>query len=309
MDTEELRRRLERLHVGRARPNFGPSAVASAVGPVGDESPFAKAFSQSSGDVTRGAPLANRRIGGSFPSTLETLIPGEEMESAAGRHYRVLRPLDRWFAGLSDAATAGSFAPVAAAEPHADLTHLAVEFPRGVLFVDLETCGFSGSPIFLIGTLYCDDGQIVLDQRLARDYREEISILDAFWELASGRNVLATFNGKSFDWPMLCDRTACHRLHKSWDFAIHADLLHHARRAWKHRLPNCRLKTLESQICRRQRGADIPGGEIPAAYHAFVRDGDARSIRTILYHNAMDLITLAEVAWHLMAAPVASRAG
>ena len=80
---------------------------------------------------------------------------------------------------------------------------------------------------------------------------------------------------------------------------IHCDLLHHARRRWKHELPDCKLQTLERHICRRRRLDDIPGREIPSAYHDFVRHGDAWLIRGVLHHNALDLITLLQLSLSL----------
>lgn len=299
LNSDALRQQLQRLQAARALPPRSnlprglQSAAPEGAPPVAAAPPVPPAGST-------GAPA---------DASLTSLVPGEVVETATGTHYRVVRSLTRWFQGLHAgeaprtnlALSANSAAEAEERPAHPDLLSLQAAFPRDVLFMDLETCGFAGSQIFLVGTLYHGEEGLMLDQRFARDYREEGSILEAFWNLAAQRPVLATFNGKSFDWPMVCDRTACHRLPQAAPFQAHADLLHHARRAWKLQLPNCRLQTLESWICRRQRGADIPGSQIPAAYHGFVRDGDARSIRTILYHNAMDLITLAELAWHLTA--------
>ena len=71
---------------------------------------------------------------------------------------------------------------------------------------------------------------------------------------------------------------------------IHCDLLHHARRRWRMRLPNCKLQTLERFVCRRLRRDDIAGSQIPQEYHQFVRTGDARQLCSILQHNALDLL-------------------
>ena len=123
---------------------------------------------------------------------------------------------------------------------------------------------------------------------------------------------LVTFNGKSFDWPMVLERAAYHRLaRQSSDDAtdlraftseyrlVHCDLLHHARRRWRGRLPNCRLQTLERFVCRRHRVDDIAGGRIPQEYHHFVRTRDARRMAEVLEHNALDLVTLVELAIRL----------
>lgn len=298
LNSDALRQQLQRLQAARTLPPRShllrgpqPPACDTSAANSTDQSEPASPPSTPSGEAS-----------------LTKLVPGDVVETSTGTHYRVVRSLSRWFQGLHTGEPPQPGLPphVSSADAqerpvHPDLLSLQAAFPRDVLFMDLETCGFAGSQIFLVGTLYHGEDGLMLDQRFARDYREEVSILEAFWNLAAERPVLATFNGKSFDWPMVCDRSACHRLRQLAAFNLHADLLHHARRAWKLQLPNCRLQTLESRICRRQRGNDIPGSQIPAAYHGFVRDGDARPIRTILYHNAMDLITLAEVAWHLTA--------
>jgi hypothetical protein len=95
--------------------------------------------------------------------------------------------------------------------------------------------------------------------------------------------------------PVLRDRLGLHGV-ASPDEPPHLDLLHHARRRWRGVLPDCRLQTLEWKICGRRRSGDIPGEEIPAAYHHFVRTGDASDMLTVFHHNALDLITLADVA-------------
>ena len=82
---------------------------------------------------------------------------------------------------------------------------------------------------------------------------------------------------------------------------LHVDLLHHARRRWKRQLPDCRLQTLEQAICRRSRNGDISGNQIPAAYAEFVRTGFEREMDAILYHNAVDLVTLLDLALRLAA--------
>ena len=76
-------------------------------------------------------------------------------------------------------------------------------------------------------------------------------------------------------------------------------MLHHARRRWRRQLPDCRLQTLERVVCRRKRTGDIPGHRIPAAYAEYVRTGFEREMEAILYHNAMDLVTLLDLTLRL----------
>ena len=77
---------------------------------------------------------------------------------------------------------------------------------------------------------------------------------------------------------------------------VQFDLLHHSRRRWGRGLPDCKLQTLERHVCGRARTGDIPGRDIPETYHEYVRTGDAWPVRNILHHNALDLITLLQLA-------------
>lgn len=165
----------------------------------------------------------------------------------------------------------------------------------GALFLDLETTGLAGVPIFLAGLLSAEaDGRFEFRLYLARDYREEAALLAAVaWELRR-RPVVVTYNGKSYDIPTLRERSS--RLRVPFPDAIPIfDLLHPARRRWGGRFADCRLSTLERHLCGRPRMGDIAGAEIPAAYHKFVRDGDPRSLLRVFQHNLMDLHTLADV--------------
>lgn len=163
-----------------------------------------------------------------------------------------------------------------------------------VLFMDLETTGLAGTPLFLIGTMVWEDGSLTVRQYLARDYSEERAVISIFLDGVAARKLLVSFNGKSFDLPYVRVRAAANRI----PFAVsaaHFDLLHECRRVWRRVLPDCRLQTLESHICGRVRHSDIAGSEIPEAYHAFVRTGNAVQMVQILEHNRLDLATLAEL--------------
>ena len=224
---------------------------------------------------------------------LHEALCGEERNSEHGVHYLVSHSASRYDAMFDSLRE--RLAKVLASEAFPHLSGARVE---DLLFMDIETTGLSsGAPLFLVGALTLER-EARLDLFLARDYPEERALLAAYHELAAGKT-LVTFNGKSFDWPYIEGRSRAHRL----SFApprAHFDMLHHARRVWKHSLPNCKLQTLELYLCGRTRVDDVPGSEIPRAYHEFVathaRTGaGAHLMAPILHHNALDILTTAEL--------------
>lgn len=238
-------------------------------------------------ETASGGPTGSRRALAALP--IETLVPGEEVETPRGRHWRHARTLTE---SPDLAAAARALVPGGLHENEwAEVSHAADRGLEGALFLDLETCGFSGNPLFLTGALRIENGQAVLVQLLARDYAEEASVVEASLELLRRHPLLVTFNGKSYDVPFLRERSIRHGL--PWDPpAGHLDLLHAARRRWKDVLPDCRLPTLEARLTGRRRAGDVPGSEAPERYHAFVRGGPASDLVPVLRHNFLDLLTL-----------------
>ncbi len=235
-------------------------------------------------------------------------------------HWQIEQPLSQlWPAGPSRIARVGHDKVLRPPDTPAELLTLDQVFPHGLILLDLETCGLAGSMIFLAGLLYITEGEFRLVQLWARDYSEEKPLLQSLWNAVQPKNLLITYNGKSFDWTQVHDRSTLHRLgyrctaksppakpessgsiqplhhdHQRPE-PMHLDLLHHARRRWRGRLPNFRLQTLERYICGRQRTGDIPGRDIPAAYHEYVRSGNLGDVEAILHHNALDLVTLLQL--------------
>jgi len=166
--------------------------------------------------------------------------------------------------------------------------------PDDLIFMDIETTGLSSSPLFLIGVMIWEDDAFVVRQFFARNYAEEAAVVASFLEVCGSKKLLVTFNGKSFDFPYIRARATVNGLPFSLTPA-HFDLLHESRRVWKHVLPDCKLQTLERDVCGRIRSGDIPGGEIPDAYHTYVRTNDAWEMVEALKHNMLDLVTLADI--------------
>ncbi len=276
------------------------------------------------GAAPRAAPASTPRRGdapGYRPG--DWLSLGRQIENDSGKHLQLCQPLADYWPQASQAVAHTASAIIASQSgrlkrgSHDELTALAEHFPSRSLFLDLETCGFAGSTVFLVGMVRESDGALVLDQLLARDYGEERAVLETLWQTVEKHQVLVTFNGKSFDWPMVRDRSTRHRLEQSGrdkaresgtkgclgrNDLVHCDLLHHARRRWKRLLPNCRLQTLERYVCNRWRRNDLPGDQVPAAYHEFVRSGHTEKIGPILHHNRLDLVTLVQIGLRLASA-------
>ncbi len=177
-----------------------------------------------------------------------------------------------------------------------------------LMFMDIESLGFIGRPLFLIGALHVHlpgdrrrAAALQLIQYFARDYSEEGTILKAFGRESKKTELWVTYNGASFDLPFLELRATQFRL-APFRPKHHLDLLPATRRLWSKELPDCKLKTVEHQICGRPRGEDIPGSRIPAAYHAYVRSGEPLDMIEVLKHNAADLTSLLELYLQIQAA-------
>ncbi len=179
--------------------------------------------------------------------------------------------------------------------------HFLAAFPRRFLALDLETCGLSGSALFLVGVARQVESRLVVELLFARTYAEEAAVLESLGERLAEADVLVTFNGKSFDWPMIGDRWRRYLMHRKMPLPemTHYDVLHHARRRWRKTLPDCKLQTIERMICRRSRSGDIAGHLIPGAYDHYVRTGSPTEMDRVLQHNAADLVTLLDVAMRL----------
>lgn len=241
---------------------------------------------------------------GAIIAALESTIPGQPVEYGSGEFYLVHKELSELYA---DAETLiRRYCELSTSNCAPDYHRLNDELKMllnttltELLFLDTETAGFANNPLFLIGIMYFNGENFVIDQLFARDYSEESNLLHYFGEFASRFKVLITFNGKSFDVPFIRDRMVYHRKDFEW-VQNHVDILHHSRRRWKGEVPDCKLQTLESYICNRQRVGDIPSALVPAVYREFVRSGDARLLADIFHHNALDLITLVELTIMLL---------
>ncbi|HVO59188.1 MAG TPA: ribonuclease H-like domain-containing protein [Dongiaceae bacterium] len=177
----------------------------------------------------------------------------------------------------------------------------AAENPEKWLFLDTETTGLAGGTgtyAFLVGIGWWDAGGLQVEQLVMRDFSDEYSLLTELAARIAERPVLVTFNGKSFDWPLLESRYLMTRTIRVPQLAAHLDLLHPARAVWKLRLGSVRLVELERHVLDAPRLGwtredDVPSSQIPQFYFDYLRGGPATPLAGVVRHNRMDLRGLA----------------
>ncbi len=166
----------------------------------------------------------------------------------------------------------------------------------GALYLDTETTGLAGGAgtvAFLVGLAFWDESGLVLEQLLVRALGEEAPMLARVKERIEQASMLVTFNGKSFDMPLLRTRFVMARM-EAPSSPPHLDLLHVARRIHGKSLKqSCRLVALEREVLGFERIDDIEGGDVAPTYLHFLRTGDARSLMGVVEHNAWDVVAMA----------------
>src|SRR5712692_966100 len=186
-------------------------------------------------------------------------------------------------------------------EPLSGRAHTALADPSKWLFLDTETTGLAGGTgtyAFLVGIAWWDAGGLEVEQFFMRDFAEEHSLLYELSQRVAERPVLVTFNGKSFDWPLLENRFTMTRSIAVPKLAAHLDLLHPARALWKLRLGSVRLAELERHVLDAprlgwRRENDVSSALIPQFYFDYLRGGPAEPLAGVVHHNQMDLRGLA----------------
>jgi hypothetical protein len=226
---------------------------------------------------------------------IEELLAGELVETPLGRHFEAEK---LWESHRRH----GSVYIGDLAELPADLLEplsagaILDSPPTRWAFLDTETTGLAGGTgtyAFLIGVGSIDAAGFRLRQFFMRDYGEEASLLLRLKEYLEPFDVLITYNGKSYDQPLLETRFRMVRSRHPFDRMQHLDLLFGARRLWKLRLESCRLVDLENRILGVERQGDLPGEMIPYVYFDFLRSQKAFEVVPIFHHNALDILSLA----------------
>ncbi len=236
---------------------------------------------------------------------IERLVPGRFHTTAHGACFVVEEhyPSDHLHGDFPLSAFL-DLSPVVVAQIAQDETLAGVDLRR-VCFLDTETTGLSGgvgTMPFVVGLGFFDAGEagFHVHQYFLRDPGDEPAMVEILAELLPQFEALVSFNGRAFDVPILENRFILARVSPPTAGAPHLDLLPPARRLWRHHLPSRTLGTLEREVLGVLREQDdVPSGLIPYLYRDYLRTGDGREMKRVLYHNAVDILSLVTLAVRL----------
>lgn len=232
--------------------------------------------------------------------SLESAIQGVVNENSAGSFVikEQLFPFEHKHGDVvfSRSISTGSISKTARIEPASNSL-------ERMLFIDTETSGLSGGAgtfAFLIGVgRFVSDG-FQLQQFIIRDPTEELAMLLHLSNVINENTIFVTFNGKSFDIPLIQYRFILNRFPDRIRELPHLDILHLSRRLWRRQLNSCTLKDLENAILHFSRTSeDVPGWMIPDIYFEYLRTGDPKQVADVIYHNAQDIVSLAALFIHI----------
>ncbi len=234
---------------------------------------------------------------------IEDLVPGRFHTTSHGQCFVVEEryPLDHLHGDLS-LSTFLDLTPEVAAQVARDDALAGADLQRAC-FLDTETTGLSGGTgtmAFVVGIGFFAQESFYLHQYFLRDPGDEPAMVETLAEQLAEFDALVSFNGIAFDVPILENRFILARIPPPTAGMPHLDLLPPARRLWRYGLPSCALGTLEREVLNVLREQDdVPGGVIPWLYRDYLRTGDAREMKRVLYHNAVDILSLVTLAARL----------
>jgi uncharacterized protein YprB with RNaseH-like and TPR domain len=267
LDIERLRKRIERIEGGRMEPSPVRPAVDA------DEAPEAPPNRYDAEKCLDGVVMENAH-GSYFLS--ERFYPRHKLHGG----YEMSRLADmpgEWLTGISKG-------------------EIPAHDPERWVFLDTETTGLAGGTgtcAFLIGVGTIEREGFRVRLFFMRDYDEEAAMLYGLAEFLAGYDVLVTYNGKSYDAPLIETRYRLRRQRYPLERLHHLDLLHGARSLWKLRMASCRLMHLEYEILGVERHGDLPGELIPHYYFEYLRTKQAFRLVPLFHHNVIDIVSLA----------------
>lgn len=223
---------------------------------------------------------------------------GFELQEAAGGSCLVreaLFPADHKHGHFS----VGEFSSVTGSLSRLDPSGRLLE-PRRLLFLDTETTGLgqgAGNIPFMIGAGYWTEKGFTVRQFVIRHPGEEAAMLETLREMVSEASHLVTYNGRSFDWPLIKNRFVMNRLSAPKEPG-HFDFLYPSRSLWRTTMPSVRLGAVEEGKLGVFRRDDVPGSMAPALYFQFLAENDPSVLEGVVRHNETDILTLLTLAVH-----------
>ncbi len=170
------------------------------------------------------------------------------------------------------------------------------------LFLDTETSGLAGGTgtfAFMVGLGWWNDDQFVVQQFFMRDPGVEPALLAGLSTILSPFDTIVTYNGKSFDVPLLNARYVLNGISSPLPEMQHVDLLQLSRQIWRNRLSDRSLGNIEREVLGFRRGEEeIPGWMVPELYYDYLRTGNAAPLSGVFYHNKIDILSLAGLFVH-----------
>lgn len=235
------------------------------------------------------------------PYTIEQVLPGRLQTTQGGDAYIVE---NRFPPGhVHGQVHLNGLGPLGILAEWAGESRISQCNQQAFAYLDIETTGLSGGTgtyAFLIGAGRFDRDDFLLAQFFMRDPVEEPGLLLALEEFLAPCETLVTYNGKAFDVPILAGRYQFNGWKTPFSSLAHLDLLHLSRRLWRERLPSRTLGNIETFILgARRTEEDVPGWMIPQLYFDYLRSGDARPLKSVFYHNAMDVVAMAALLNHV----------
>jgi hypothetical protein len=170
---------------------------------------------------------------------------------------------------------------------------------EGLLFIDAETTGLAGGTgtvAFVLGLARIEDDVVHVRQYFLTSFTAESAMLTQALAWIRDASHLVSFNGKSFDIPLLVTRYRLARIETTLSRLPHIDLLHRTRVAFRNNWPDCRLQTAEQYLLKLYRHDDMPGYLIPQLWADLLRRGETRGLRGIIEHNGADVLSLIALA-------------
>lgn len=167
--------------------------------------------------------------------------------------------------------------------------------PENFLFIDTETTGLaggSGTVAFLVGLGWIDADKFIVHQYFITQLSHEEGMLELLNDVVNRFDCLVSFNGRTFDIPLLTTRFLMNRIEPPFESRHHIDLLYYTRLLWRLAMENCKLKTLETELLGLNREDDIPGEIIPEIYFEYLRTRNTEKLERIFYHNRFDIVSM-----------------